>query len=196
MKEYMRVSLLVLAGLIVILVLSLSAKSIFAAKSTDVSSGSVSGNYVATTTPSGSNTGTATIQDGVQTATLKVVGSNYVLTPSVFKKGVPVKITADVNSMPGCSKAFTIPTFKILKFISASDNVIEFTPDQSGTFKMACTMNMYTGTFSVTDDGTTATLAAANANQPAATKPSTASSGGTCGVSTGGCGCGMMRAST
>ena len=136
------------------------------------------------------NTNTPTVAStvgGVQAATLKVVGGNYVLTPSVFKKGVPIKITADIANMPGCSKSFTIPDFNIRKSLTNNDNIIEFTPDRSGTFRMACTMNMYTGTITITDDGNAPTGAAAVAAQQVASKPS---NGGSCGAGGGGCGCG------
>jgi len=88
-------------------------------------------------------------QDGVQTATLRVSGSKYILEPSTFKKDVPVKIIANINSMPGCSKAVTIPAFGIFKYVDNKDNIIAFTPTKIGTFKIACSMSMYTGTFTV-----------------------------------------------
>lgn len=89
------------------------------------------------------------ISENAQTATLSVSGSSYILQPSTFKKDVPVSIVADVNSMPGCSKAVTIPSLGVMKFVKKGDNIITFTPTQIGTFKMACSMNMYTTTFNV-----------------------------------------------
>jgi plastocyanin domain-containing protein len=133
---------------------------------------------------------TATDPTGVQTATMKVVNGNYVLSQSVFKKGIPVRITADIANMPGCSKSFTIPDFNIRKSLSANDNIIEFTPDKSGTFRMACTMNMYTGTFTVTDDGLAPTGAAAVQQAQVASAVASKPSGGSCGATGGGCGCG------
>jgi len=88
-------------------------------------------------------------QGDVQTATLSVAGSSYILEPSTFKKDVPVRITADISSMPGCSKVVTIPAFSVFKAVTANDNVITFTPTKTGTFRMACTMSMYTTTFTV-----------------------------------------------
>jgi hypothetical protein len=87
--------------------------------------------------------------DNAQTAKLSVSGSNYILQPSTFKKGVPVKIIADIGRMPGCSKVVTIPAFNVFKSVSDTDNIITFTPTKTGTFKMVCTMNMYTTTFTV-----------------------------------------------
>jgi len=104
----------------------------------------------ATTAPINSNAvNSNVVNTDIQTATLKVQGASYILEPSTFKKGVPVRILADIPNMPGCSKTVTIPAFNILKFVTSSDNVISFTPDKTGTFKIACSMSMYTGTFTV-----------------------------------------------
>lgn len=112
------------------------------------------------------------------TSTLKVVGSQYVLEPSSFKKGVPVKIQADMSQMPGCSKSIVISAFNVRKNLNANDNIIEFTPNKAGTFNIACSMNMYRGTFTVLESDGSKT----NYVEPTSTK------GGTCGGGCGGCG--------
>lgn len=88
----------------------------------------------------------------VQTVKLSVSGGNYVLSPSTFKKGVPVRLEADISKMPGCSKSIVISAFNVRKTVSSSDNVIEFVPDKAGTFNIACSMNMYRGTFVILDE--------------------------------------------
>lgn len=88
----------------------------------------------------------------VQTAKLSVSGGNYVLSPSTFKKGVTVRLEADISKMPGCSKSIVIPAFGVRDSVSSSDNIIEFVPDKAGTFNIACSMNMYKGTFVVLDE--------------------------------------------
>ena len=94
---------------------------------------------------SGSGSGNA------QIVKMYVENGKYVLEPSSFKISVPVRIEADVSKMPGCSKSIVISAFNIRKTLNASDNVIEFTPDKAGTFNIVCSMNMYKGTFSVTE---------------------------------------------
>lgn len=96
-----------------------------------------------------SETNTVSTQNNFQTATLEVLGGAYVLRPSVFRKDIPVKITADYNDLPGCSKSVTIPEFGVQKRIGTLDNIITFTPTKTGTFKIACSMDMYRGTFTV-----------------------------------------------
>jgi len=94
-----------------------------------------------------SSGGTAT--GNAQVVKLSVEGGRYVLSPSEFRKDVPVRIEADISKMPGCSKSIVISAFGVRKIVSESDNVIEFTPTKTGTFNIACSMNMYRGVFTV-----------------------------------------------
>lgn len=117
----------------------------------------------------------------IQIIKLSVQGSNYVLSPSEVKVGIPVRIEADMSKMPGCSKSIVISAFNIRKTVTTTDNVIEFTPDKAGTFNIVCSMNMYRGTFTVLEnDGSKSNVVEA-----------ASTTGGTCGGSSGGgCGCG------
>ena len=82
--------------------------------------------------------------------------------------------------MPGCSKSVVISAFNIRKVLSSDDNVIEFTPDKAGTFNIACSMNMYKGTFTILQsDGTKSNYV-----------EQASAAGRTCGGGSGGCGCG------
>ncbi len=123
----------------------------------------------------------AAVNGGVQEVTLSVQGANYYPNPIRVKKGIPVKLVADIASMPGCSKSVVIPEFGIRKVVSANDSVIEFTPTASGTFSFSCSMGMYRGTMVVEEaDGS---VAAFTGNAPQTPV-------GSCGGSGGGCGCG------
>ncbi len=114
----------------------------------------------------------------VQVAKIRVDGGQYIIEPSSFKKGITVRLEGDLSNMPGCSKSIVISAFNVKKSLSNGDNIIEFTPDKAGTFNIACSMNMYKGTFTVLEaDGTKSSYT------------ETAPSGGhTCGGSGGGCG--------
>jgi copper chaperone CopZ len=126
---------------------------------------------------SGSNS-VATTGD-VQKVQFSVSGSTYYPYPIRVKKGIPVQLIADMNNMPGCSRSIVIPEFGIRKIMSEGDNVIEFTPDKSGTFQFFCSMNMYRGQIIVEEaDGS---VAAYTGNTSV---PSVGSYGGS------GCGCG------
>ncbi len=123
----------------------------------------------------------APTNSGVQEVTLSVQGGSYLPNPIRVKKGVPVRLVADIANMPGCSKSIVIPEFGIRKTVSYGGNTIEFTPAQSGTFKFSCSMNMYRGTIIVEEaDGSVANFQGSAPQVKA----------GSCGGSGGGCGCG------
>jgi len=127
----------------------------------------------------------APVKGGIQEITLTVQGGTYYPSPIRVKKGVPVKITADLSSVRGCASSISMPEFGIRKNVRTGDNTIEFTPDKSGTFSFSCSMGMYRGTIVVEEsDGTVA--AYAGAPKPLAA----AGAGGSCGGNGGGCGCG------
>ncbi|MGV8172398.1 MAG: hypothetical protein ACP5OA_06930 [Candidatus Woesearchaeota archaeon] len=85
----------------------------------------------------------------VQNVKLSVSGGTYILTPSVLKKDIPVRLEADLSTVRGCSRDVVISTFGVRKYVKEGDNIITFTPTKSGTINIACSMNMYRGTFTV-----------------------------------------------
>lgn len=91
----------------------------------------------------------ATGDTSIQSAKLFMRNYEYQVEPAVLKKGIPVRMTVDVDSLPGCARGVVIKDFGIRKSVSKVDNVIEFTPDKTGTVGIACSMNMYRGTFIV-----------------------------------------------
>ena len=116
-----------------------------------------------------------------QIVKLSVENGNYVITPSQLKKDVPVRIEADVSTMPGCSKAVVISAFNARKNLKDGDNALEFTPNKAGTFNIACAMNMYQGTFTVLES---------DGSKPSYVEQKLAA-GSSCGMNNGGgCGCG------
>lgn len=132
------------AVLLVLIVIGFSAATIMARANGTAGSATQSVSTKATQAPdTQSNTGE------VENVVLKVVGGRYVLEPSTLKKGIPVRMTADLNSVVGCSRDIVISAFGVRKYVSQGDNVIEFTPTKAGTINIACSMNMYKGTFTV-----------------------------------------------
>lgn len=125
-----------------------------------------------------------TVKNGVQEVTLSVQGGSYMPNPIRVKKGMPVRLVADIGAMPGCSKSVVIPEFGIRKVVRAGDNLIEFTPDKSGTFDFSCSMGMYRGKIVVEEaDGSVVQYSGTPKAQQAGGTPS-------CGAGGGGCGCG------
>jgi uncharacterized protein len=174
------------AFLVVVLLLGFSVKSLVAGptvqSSTETKNNDLGANVAV---PNTNLAGTNNNPTNVQVVKLHVQGGSYVLEPSKLKKGIPVRLEADMSRMPGCSKDVVISAFGVRKYFTQGDNVVEFTPDKTGTINIACSMNMYRGTFEVVNpDGTSDPNAVVQSqNVPVA-------SGGSCGASGGGCGCG------
>jgi heme/copper-type cytochrome/quinol oxidase subunit 2 len=133
-----------------------------------------------TNTLSNNNILTNSINQETQTATLSFKNYEYVLTPNTLKKWIPVKITVDTTTVVGCMRDVVIGDFGVRKYVTPTDNVIEFTPNKDGTFLIACSMNMGRGFFSVSSEGVTNAITEATINNAKEATPK----------SSGGCGCG------
>ena len=97
----------------------------------------------------------ATIKDGAQYVTSNVSGGGY--EPIRVQKGIPVKWTlnAPAGSLNGCNNAINIPEYNLQVDLKTGENLIEFTPDKSGTFVFSCWMGMVRSSITVAnEDGT------------------------------------------
>jgi len=81
------------------------------------------------------------------------------LNPSVYpfiivQKGIPVEltITADENSITGCNQTVVFPSYDVKKALTPGDNVITFTPDETGLIPYTCWMGMLDGRILVVDN--------------------------------------------
>ena len=81
------------------------------------------------------------------------------LNPSVYpfiivQKGIPVEltITADESSITGCNQTVVFPAFDVKKALTPGDNVITFTPDETGLIPYTCWMGMLDGRILVVDN--------------------------------------------
>ena len=95
------------------------------------------------------------------------------LNPSVYpfiivQKGIPVEltITADENSITGCNQTVVFPSFDVKKTLTAGDNVIKFTPTESGLIPYTCWMGMLDGRILVVDNLFTEPEAALPSTEP------------------------------
>jgi len=101
--------------------------------------------------------------------------------PNVFtvKKGIPVKWVITSKSVLSCASYIVMPKYGISQGLKQGENIITFTPTETGEIPFSCSMGMYTGKFVVVDD-------TSGASAPA--KATVASASGACGASGGGCG--------
>jgi plastocyanin domain-containing protein len=184
-KMEMKKLILILAAIIIGTIVLVSARNI--AQGGVNTLNTANQNTGLQNTGSQSTGNVATVTNGVQNVRLSLDNNgDYLLQPSVLKKGVPVKMEVDLSSVTGCARSIVIPSFNVRKGVSTGNNIIEFTPDKTGEFTIHCSMNMYRGTFTVVDEnGQKSDFVETQAS------PSAAGSGGTCGISAGGgCGCG------
>lgn len=99
-----------------------------------------------------SNVATAEIIDGTQVVTTTLSSRGY--EPINVQAGIPVKwiIKADASSITGCNNTIIIPGYNIEKSLEPGDNIIEFTPKESGTVPFSCWMGMIRSQISVYDN--------------------------------------------
>lgn len=127
-----------------------------------------------------------TLENGVQV--VKMVESNNGYSPNNFsiKKGVPVKWIIDAQAPYSCASSIVIPKLGIQKNLVSGENVIEFTPTETGKLPFSCSMGMYTGSFNVYDETDSKNAPAVQSNSSVLST----SSGDSYSSSGGGCGCG------
>lgn len=106
--------------------------------------------------PVTSDSGAQTV-DGVQVINSTLVSGRY---PTItVEEGVPVKwiINAPEGSINGCNYKAIIREYGIEHTFVSGENIIEFTPTETGTFSYSCWMGMIKGQIIVaekSDDGT------------------------------------------
>jgi Uncharacterized conserved protein len=98
-----------------------------------------------------------TLENGVQI--VHMVEGNEGYSPNKFsiKKGVPVKWIIDAKAPYSCASALIVPKYKIRAFLKPGENIVEFTPNQTGKIPFSCSMGMYTGVFNVYDENSSTT---------------------------------------
>lgn len=129
-----------------------------------------------------------TMENGVQIVKMKETASGYSPNKFTIKKGVPVKWVIDAQEPYSCASSLVASSLKVQKNLKAGENIIEFTPTETGKIPFSCSMGMYTGVFNVVDENSTV-----SATSTKTTQDKTAPASGTCGSggsgsAGGGCG--------
>ena len=131
------------------------------------------------------------LENGVQVVRMTENNNGYSPNSFSIKKGVPVKWIVDAKAAYSCASVLVVPKLKIQKFLASGENIIEFTPTETGSLPFSCSMGMYTGVFNVYDDVSVSENSNKVVNTAlAAGNNSVNTGGGTCGSGGGGCGCG------
>lgn len=69
----------------------------------------------------------------------------------VVQKDVPIRWVINSTNAFSCASSLIVPQLKIRKNLSPGENVIEFTPTQTGNISFSCSMGMYSGIFKVVE---------------------------------------------
>lgn len=120
----------------------------------------------------------AVVKNGYQEIRMEVNRYGWSPDKFVLQKGVPVKWIIEGKEINGCNNAIQVPSLGLNFDIKPGEQVIEFTPTESGKVPWSCWMGMIPGVFVVEDDVSSASLD--EVELPPASS---------CG-SNGGCGCG------
>lgn len=109
-------------------------------------------NFMGGVTAQASSSATAKIEGNVQVVTTKLQSGGY--TPFVVQKGVPVEwtIQAEKGTINGCNRTIIIPQYNITVDLKQGDNVVKFTPQESGNISYSCWMGMIRSNISVVED--------------------------------------------
>ena len=95
----------------------------------------------------------AEIQDDVQVVTTDLKGGRY--EPIIVEVDKPVKwnIQASNGSLNGCNNRMIIREYGIEKSLESGDNIVEFTPTETGTYTYSCWMGMIRSKIYVVNPG-------------------------------------------
>jgi Uncharacterized conserved protein len=95
---------------------------------------------------------TATIENGVQIIRTRLSSGRY--EPIVVQKNIPVKwiIQAEAGDINGCNRSIIVQQYGIQKDLVQGENIIEFTPSESGTYPFSCWMGMIRSKITVVDN--------------------------------------------
>lgn len=130
------------------------------------------------------NTDSNPIVNGAQEINMNMDSHGYHPNSFVIKKGIPVKWNIDVTELIPCNNEIILNAYNIDKKLNQGLNIIEFTPDKTGTITFTCGMGMLKGTFIVTETGI------ASQQQIASSTPKSTGRSCSMGANGGGCGCG------
>ncbi len=111
--------------------------------------------------------GTAEVTDGVQIVRSTLQPGDY---PDItVQVGLPVKwiIDAPEGSINGCNYKVLLQKYDIEYTFQTGENVIEFTPEETGTFSYSCWMGMIYGSITVTSASDSPENTAKTSDNPA-----------------------------
>ena len=80
---------------------------------------------------------------------MKELANGYSPNSFTIKQGMPVKWLIDAQAPFSCASTIVMNKYNIRKSLIKGENIIEFTPRETGRITFSCSMGMYTGYFNV-----------------------------------------------
>jgi sulfite exporter TauE/SafE/copper chaperone CopZ len=92
----------------------------------------------------------APLENGIQVVRLIQDARGYhPSTLPTLRIGVPARLIVDSQESYTCASSFVIPELGIQRQLKPGENIIEFTPTESGRLPFSCSMGMFRGNFQV-----------------------------------------------
>lgn len=85
----------------------------------------------------------------VQILNMEQAGRGYIPDRLQVEVNRPVRWVINSTNPYSCASSLVVPSLKINQRLKLGENIIEFTPTQTGTIRFACSMGMYTGVIEV-----------------------------------------------
>ena len=90
--------------------------------------------------------------DSEQAIHMEVLKNGFSPNQFTLRKGVPVKWVINGKELTECNKVILVPQYKLRIELKEGEQIIEFTPSESGVVPWSCWMGMIPGTFIVVED--------------------------------------------
>src|SRR5574341_1401850 len=86
-----------------------------------------------------------TLQGDYQVVDMVITQSRYSPNVIVAKKGIPLKLNIRADDTAGCAREIVFPAFNIKRIVSNEGITLDLMPNEAGTFKFHCSMDMARG---------------------------------------------------
>jgi sulfite exporter TauE/SafE/copper chaperone CopZ len=129
-----------------------------------------------------------TMENGVQVVQMKELSRGYSPNKFTIRKDIPVRWVIDATAPYSCASSLMIPKLNIRRNLQAGENIIEFTPKETGRLVFSCSMGMYTGVFNVVDGQDNISISDTNTSASASPSGTCGAGGGSTGSQQSGCG--------
>lgn len=128
------------------------------------------------------------INNGVQIVRMNQTAAGYSPNRFTVSVGIPVRWIIDSKDPNTCASNLVSAKLGVRQSLHPGENIIEFTPKETGTIRFSCSMGMFTGAFNVVENNNNAV------KQPETPAINPVKTGPGCAAGGGGCGCGGGKA--